>query len=230
MNTVRRAFLKSLPVMAGYIILGIGFGILAHRAGYGWLWALAMSLFIFAGSMQYVGVGLLAGGASVVTVALTTLMVNARHLFYSISMLRYYRKAGRYKPYLIFSLTDETYSLLCDGKTPEGTDPDRFRFLVSLFNHSYWVLGSVIGSLISGILPFSTAGIEVSMTALFIAAITDQWITEKDHIPAVTGLAGTLLCLAVFGSGNFLIPAMLLITVLLTLFRDRISTGKKADG
>lgn len=229
MKTVKAAFVKSLPVMAGYIILGIGFGILAHNVGYGFLWVLAMSLFIYAGSMQYVGVGLLAGGASVLTVILTTVMVNARHLFYSISMLRHYRSAGRYKPYLIFSLTDETYSLLCDGKVPEGTEPDRFRFLVSLFNQSYWVLGSVIGSLVSGILPFSTAGIEFSMTALFIASFTEQWITAKDHIPAVTGLLGTLLCLIAFGPDRFLIPAMLLITLLLTLFRNRISAGKKVD-
>ena len=229
MKTVKAAFVKSLPVMAGYIILGIGFGILAHNAGYGFLWVLAMSLFIFAGSMQYVGIGLMAGGASVLTVILTTVMVNARHLFYSISMLGRYQNAGRRKPYLVFSLTDETYSLLCDGKVPDGTDPDRFRFLVSLFNQSYWVLGSVIGSLVGGILPFSTAGIECSMTALFIASFTEQWITAKDHIPAVVGLLGTLLCLIVFGPERFLIPAMLLITLLLTVFRNRISTGKKVD-
>ncbi len=229
MKTVKPAFMKSLPVMAGYIILGIGFGILAHNAGYGFLWVLAMSLFIFAGSMQYVGIGLLAGGASVLTVILTTIMVNARHLFYSVSMLRHYRNAGCYKPYLIFSLTDETYSLLCDGKVPEGTDPDRFRFLVSLFNQSYWVLGSVIGSLVSGVLPFSSAGIEFSMTALFIASFTEQWITAKNHIPAITGLLGTAFCLIVFGPGHFLIPSMLLITLLLTLFRSRMNTGKKVD-
>jgi 4-azaleucine resistance transporter AzlC len=229
MKTVKAAFVKSLPVMAGYIILGIGFGILAHNAGYGILWVLSMSLLIYAGSMQYVGIGLLAGGASVLTIILTTIMVNARHLFYSISMLHHYKNAGRYKPYLIFSLTDETYSLLCDGKTPEGTDPNRFRFLVSLFNHSYWVLGSITGSLLSGILPFSTAGIEFSMTALFIASFTEQWITAKDHIPAITGLLGTLLCLIAFGPERFLIPAMLLITLFLTLFRNRISAGKKVD-
>ena len=229
MKTVKAAFVKSLPVMPGYIILGIGFGILVHSAGYGFLWALAMSLFIFAGSMQYVGVGLLAGGASVLTVILTTVMVNARHLFYSISMLRHYKNAGRYKPYLIFSLTDETYSLLCDGKVQEGTDPDRFRFLVSLFNQSYWVLGSMIGSLVSGILPFSTAGIEFSMTALFIASFTEQWITAKNHIPAAIGMLGTLFCLIVFGPDRFLIPSLLLITLLLTFFRNRISAGKKVD-
>ena len=229
MKTVKAAFSKSLPVMAGYVILGIGFGILAQRAGYGFPWALAMSLFIFAGSMQYVGVGLLAGGASVLTVLLTTVMVNARHLFYSISMLRHYKDAGRFRPYLIFSLTDETYSLLCDGKTPEGTDPDRFRFFVSLFNHAYWVLGSVLGSLAGGVLPVSAAGIEFSMTALFIASFTEQWITEKNHMPALTGLLGTLVCLIVFGTGRFLIPSMLLITALLTLFRSRTGAGKEAD-
>ena len=144
----RQAFLKSLPVMAGYVILGIGFGILLRGAGYGPLWAFAMGLLIYAGSMQYVGVGLIAGGASVITTLLTTLMVNARHLFYSISMITRYRDAGKYKPYLIFALTDETYSLLCDGNVPEGADPHLYHFLVSLFNQCYWVTGSVLGSLL----------------------------------------------------------------------------------
>ena len=229
MKTVRAAFIKSLPVMGGYLILGTGFGILAWNSGYGLPWAFAMSLLMFAGSMQFVGVGLLAGGASVLTVILTTVMVNARHLFYSISMFGHYKNSGRYKPYLIFALTDETYSLLCDGQVPEGMDPDRFRFLVSLFNHSYWVLGSVLGSLAGSVLPFSTAGIEFSMTALFIASFTEQWITAKDHLPALTGLLGTLLCLLVFGPEGFLIPAMCLITLLLTLFRSTISAGRKVS-
>ena len=229
MKTVRAAFIKSLPVMGGYLILGTGFGILAWNNGYGLPWAFAMSLLMFAGSMQFVGVGLLAGGASVLTVILTTVMVNARHLFYSISMFGHYKNSGRYKPYLIFALTDETYSLLCDGQVPEGMDPDRFRFLVSLFNHSYWVLGSVLGSLAGGVLPVSAAGIEFSMTALFIASFTEQWITEKNHMPALTGLLGTLLCLLVFGPEGFLIPAMCLITLLLTLFRSTISAGRKVS-
>lgn len=207
--------------MAGYIVLGIGFGILLRNAGYGVLWAASMSLFIYAGSMQYVGVGLLTGGASVITTIITTIMVNARHLFYSISMVDKYKDAGRFKPYMIFALTDETYTLLCDGKAPGGTDPDLYRFLVSMFNQCYWVTGSVIGSLIGEVLPFSTVGIEFSMTALFIASFTEQWLTTKDHIPALTGLIGTLLCLIIFGSENFLIPAMLLITLILTLLRKR---------
>ncbi len=216
-----RAFYASLPVMAGYVVLGIGFGILMHGAGYGVLWTAAMSLFIYAGSMQYVGVGLLSGGASVLTAMLTTVMVNARHLFYSISMASLYKDAGRYKPYLIFALTDETYSLLCDGKTPEGADPFLYRFLVSLFNQCYWVTGSILGSLLGAVLPFSTSGIEFSMTALFIASFTEQWLTFKDHVPALAGLFCTLLCLLIFGRENFLIPAMLLITAVLTLLRGR---------
>lgn len=207
--------------MAGYVVLGTGFGILLRNAGYGVLWAAAMSLLIYAGSMQYVGVSLLTGGASVLTTLLTTFMVNARHLFYSISMVDTYKDAGRYKPYMIFALTDETYSLLCDGKAPEGADPNLYRFLVSLFNQSYWVAGSVIGSLLGGVLPFSTAGIEFSMTALFIASFTEQWLTTRDHIPALTGLLSTLLCLVIFGKDRFLIPAMLLITLVLTLLRRR---------
>lgn len=203
------------------MVLGIGFGILMRNAGYGVLWTAAMSLFIYAGSMQYVGVGLLDGGASVLTTAITTLMVNARHLFYSISMIDKYKDAGRYKPYLIFALTDETYSLLCDGIIPEGADPNQYQFLVSSFNHCYWVTGSIIGNLLGAVLPFSTAGIEFSMTALFVAAFTEQWLTTEDHLPALTGLLCTLLCLVLFGRDNFLIPAMLLITLVLTILPRR---------
>ena len=223
---MKKAFVKSVPVMAGYIVLGIGFGILLQKAGYGLLYSLAMAVFIYAGSMQYVGINLIAGGASVITTLLTTVMVNARHLFYSISMIDRYKGAGKYKPYMIFALTDETYSLLCDGAAPEGEDAQRYRFFVSLFNHCYWITGCALGSLLGGVLPFSTAGIEFSMTALFIASFTEQWLCTRDHLPALTGLLSTLLCLLVFGAERFLIPAMLLITAILTLFRGR-EAGKR---
>ena len=218
---MKKAFIKSIPVMAGYVVLGIGFGILLRNAGYGLPYAFAMAALIYAGSMQYVGVGLIAGGASVLTTLLTTLIVNARHIFYSISMIERYQHAGKYKPYMIFALTDETYSLLCDGKTPEGEDPDRYRFFVSLFNHAYWITGCVLGSLLGSVLPFSAAGIEFSMTALFIASFTEQWLCTRDHLPALTGLLGTLLCLLAFGTERFLIPAMLLITLTLSLLRGK---------
>lgn len=220
-SIVGKAFYKSIPILAGYFVLGIGFGILISNAGYGVLWAFSMSVFIYAGSMQYVGVGLLTGGASVLTTVVTTLMVNARHLFYSISMIDRYKDAGKFKPYLIFALTDETYSLLCDGKVPEGADASLFRFLVSFFNQCYWVIGSVVGSLLGAVIPFSTEGIEFAMTALFLSSFTEQWIENKDHIPAVTGVVSTLICLLAFGPERFLIPSMLLITFVLTLMRKR---------
>ena len=218
---IRKAFYKTIPVMAGYIVLGIGFGILLHNAGYGIVWAFAMSTFIYAGSMQYVGIGLITGGASVITTIITTFMVNARHLFYSISMIDKYKGSGKYKPYLIFALTDETYSLLCDDEEKSDASVNRYRFFVSLFDQCYWIIGSVIGSLLGSMIRFSTAGIEFSMTALFAASFTEQWITAKDHVPALTGLLGTLLCLVLFGRENFLIPSMLAITLVLTLLRGR---------
>lgn len=153
MQTVRNAFKSSLPVMAGYLVLGAGFGMMMKAAGYGAGWAFAMSLFIYAGSMQYAAVGLLSGGASLLSVALTTLMVNARHLFYGISMLEPYRKAGAARPYLIFSLTDETYSLVCSGKRSI-----RECLLISLFDQVYWVAGSTVGALLAGWFPSPPKG------------------------------------------------------------------------
>lgn len=223
---IKKAFYKTIPVMAGYIVLGSGFGILLNNAGYGMIWAFAMSALIYAGSMQYVGIGLLTGGASVVTTIITTIMVNARHLFYSISMIDKYKDSGKYKPYLIFALTDETYSLLCDDDGEANGSINRYRFFVSLFDQCYWVLGSVIGSLLGSMIRFSTAGIEFSMTALFIASFTEQWIESDNHLPAIVGIVSTVMCLVVFGSENFLIPSMLLITVLLTILRGKESVEK----
>ena len=221
-QVAKQAFITSVPIMAGYIVLGMGFGLLLHDAGFGVGWALLMSVTIYAGTMQYVGVSLLATGASILTAALTTLTVQARHLFYSISMIERYKGAGKYKPYMIFGLTDETYSLLSDDNLPvDAKDAHRYRFLVTLFNHSYWIIGCVTGNLLGEVLPFSTKGLEFSMTALFVASLTEQWITMHDHIPALTGLFSTLLCLLVFGPDNFLIPALLLITLILTLLRSR---------
>ena len=172
------------------------------------------------------GISFFTGGAGVITTIITTIMVNARHLFYSISMIDKYKDAGKYKPYMIFALTDETYSLLVDDKGPSEDTINKYRFLVSMFNQLYWITGSVLGSLLGAVIPFSTAGIEFSMTALFIASFTEQWITSKDHTSALTGLICTTLCLILFGSDNFLIPAMLLITLVLTIFRMRGEKSK----
>ena len=224
-SLVKTAFVKSLPVMAGYIVLGIGFGILLNEAGFGPVWALLMSLLVFAGSMQFVGVSLISGGASVLVTAMTTLMVNARHVFYSVSMYDTYKTAGKRKPLLIFTLTDETYSLLCDGSAPAGCDPHQHRLLVSLFNYFYWVLGSFLGGLLGQIIPFDTTGIDFSMTALFVTVFVEQWTSTREHRPALLGVGATLICLVLFGQEIFLIPSMLLITLALAALRSRLEGG-----
>lgn len=228
--TVKHAFKQSVPIMAGYIVLGMGFGVLLELKGYGVLWAIAMSVFIYAGSMQYVAINLITGGASLIATALMTLMVNARHLFYGISMLDKYKNTGKYKPYLIFALTDETYSLVCSGKIPEGVDRNKYYFLVSLFDQVYWVIGSVIGSVVGSVLNFNTAGIDFSMTALFLVVFVEQWKSTKDHASAIAGVAASVVCLMIFGAGNFVIPAMISITVILLLMRKFRKGSEEAAG
>ena len=222
-RTVKSAFISTIPVMTGYVVLGFGFGIVLKSAGYGIPFAFAMSLLIYAGSMQYVAVGLLTGGASLVTVALTTLMVNARHLFYGISMLTKYRGTGKRKPYLIFALTDETYSLVCHDH-PDITPAQRtdYYFFVSLFNQAYWVVGSVIGSVIGTLISFNSEGIDFALTALFLTVFLDQWMTVKKHTPAMIGVGASVICLLLFGPDSFLIPTMLIIALLLCLYREGV--------
>ncbi|MGN0693381.1 MAG: AzlC family ABC transporter permease [Lentihominibacter sp.] len=226
--TIKYAFKQSLPIMAGYIVLGIGFGILLKSKGYGVIWAFFMSLFIFAGSMQYVGVNLLAGGASIITTALMTVMVNARHLFYGVSMLERYKDTKPYKPYLIFGLTDETYSLVCSGDVPAGVDRNKYFFLLTMFNQCYWIIGGVAGNLIGSLITFNTAGIEFSMTSLFLVVFTEQWMSTKDHTSAIIGVVTSAACLLIFGSDNFLIPAMIGITIILIVLGEwRKRKGRK---
>jgi len=223
-NAVRRAFLDTLPVMAGYVFLGFGFGILLQQSGYGFPWAVAMSLFIYAGSMQYLTVGLLTGGAGLLTAALTTVLVNARHLFYGISMVDVYKGAGRKKPYMIFALTDETYSLVSQNQVPAGISRHGYCFLVSLFDHIYWVAGTGLGSLTGKFLPINYEGIEFALTALFVTIFVEQWLSTKNHMPAIIGTASTLLCLLIFGKDIFLIPSMVIIAVVLTTLHK---TGRR---
>ena len=212
---LRTAFIATVPVMAGYVVLGIGFGMILKSKGYGLGWAFAMSAFIYAGSMQFVLVDLLTGGATLLTAALTTLLVNARHLFYSISMVDEYRGAGVKKPYMIFALTDETYSLVCAG-APDGVNRHGYYFLVSLFNQIWWVGGCVLGSVLGAALHFNIEGIDFALTALFLTVFVEQWLSSKNHISALIGVGASLLSLLLFGAESFLIPAMIAILVLLS--------------
>jgi 4-azaleucine resistance transporter AzlC len=220
-KTLRSAFLATIPVMTGYLVLGFGFGIILKSGGYSVLLALAMSALIYAGSMQYVAIGLISGGASLITVAFTTLMVNARHLFYGVSMLEKYRGTGKVKPYLIFSLTDETYSLLChDDPRVQNENKTQYYFFVSLLNHVYWISGSVLGAIVGTLVKFNTEGIDFVLTALFVTVFLDQWMSTKRHLPAVIGVASSVFCLVIFGSESFLIPSMLIIALLLCVCKE----------
>lgn len=227
-KTVKHSFIASLPVAAGYIVLGIGFGLLLYDKGYSALWAFIMSVLIYAGSLQYVGVSLIAGGASLISVALTSAMVNMRHLFYGISMLGAYKGTGKRKPYLIFALTDETYSLVVSPSIPSDVSEKDYYLLVSVFNQCYWVIGSVIGGLLGNIFPFSTKGIDFSMTALFAVVLIEQWESADQHISAILGIITSVICLLIFGPDNFLIPTMVLITVCLFALKPVIEKCKKS--
>lgn len=225
-KTLKSAFFATLPVMTGYLVLGFGFGIILKSSGYSILLAFAMSLLIYAGSMQYAAVGLITGGASLVTVAITTLMVNARHLFYGISMLDKYKGMGKKKPYLIFSLTDETYSLVCnDGLEIDDDRRGNYYFSVSLFNHLYWVTGSVLGAVVGALVSFNSEGIDFVLTALFLTVFLDQWLSTKKHMPALIGVVSSVVCLAIFGKDAFLIPSMLLIALALCLCKEDGKNG-----
>ena len=223
-RTFAAVFRDTLPVMTGYLFLGVGFGILMQEKGYGTLWSFCMALFMYAGSAQYLTVSLLASKASVLSAALSVLLVNARHIFYGITMLDAYRDTGKKKPYLIFALTDETYSLVTQNQPPEGMKRGTYCLLVSVLDHFYWVVGCTLGGLLGAAVPISFQGVEFVLTALFVTIFTEQWLTAKEHRPAIIGVASTVLCLIVFGKDIFLVPSMVLIALILTVSRK---TGRR---
>ncbi|MDD2484441.1 MAG: AzlC family ABC transporter permease [Eubacteriales bacterium] len=221
-KALKAAFPLTIPVLTGYLFLGIGFGVLMSTIGYGLGWTVLMSALIFAGSIQYIAIALLTAAFNPFYALLLTLLVNARHLFYGIAMLERYKGAGKLKPYLIFGLTDETFSLLSTTEPPEGVERKWFQFFVTLLDHSYWVAGSAIGAIIGALIEFNTKGLDFVLTALFVVILVGQWRSTKNHIPALIGLAATAICLILFGQTNFMIPAMILILAALTVLRKRI--------
>ena len=199
----------------GYLAIGMAFGFMLQAIGYNYIWAFFMSLTIYAGSGQYLGVQLLNTHAALGTVALMTLLINFRHLVYGLSMLEKFRGMGLRKFYMIFSLTDETYALLSSVQVPAGVEPRSFYFSIALLDHSYWILGSVIGAVAGALLPIDTTGIDFAMTALFVVIAVDQWKAYKKHLPA-------LVSLTVVGADNMLLPALAVIVGALLLLRDRL--------
>lgn len=216
-NIYAYAFEKTVPVLVGYLFLGAAYGILMQTRGYGIGWALAMSIFVYAGSLQYASIPMLAGGVHPLYVFLMALMINARHLFYGISMLGKYNDMGKMKPYLIFGLTDETFSVVCDEKVPDYMSKGKLYFLITLFDQSYWVLGTLIGGIAGSLITFNTTGLDFALTALFVVIYVSQWMEQKNHSPAIIGVAVSLICLMIFGEDAFIIPSMIVIVIALVI-------------
>ncbi|BDF66265.1 branched-chain amino acid ABC transporter permease [Oscillospiraceae bacterium] len=216
------AFPATLPVLLGYLAIGIAFGLMLEAIGYNFIWAFFMSLTVYAGSGQYLGVSLLAASAALGEVALMTLLINFRHLVYGLSMLEKFRGMGIRKLYMIFSLTDETYALLASAQAPVGVDPHNYYFSIAILDHCYWVVGSIIGGMLGAALPINTQGIDFAMTALFVVIAVDQWKSYKSHLPALIGAGAALLFLLLIGQEQMLLPALGVIVAALLALRDRL--------
>lgn len=216
------AFPVTLPVLTGYVSIGIAFGLLLQRAGYNFFWALFMSVTVYAGSAQYLQVELLSTAAGLGTVAVMAALINFRHIVYGLSMIEKFRGMGRRKGYMIFSLTDETYALLAGAEIPPGIAPGDFYFAVSLLNHGYWVLGSVIGGIAGRLLTLDITGIDFAMTALFVVIAVDQWRASRQHLPALLGAGATALSLLLLGQARMLVPALLVIVLVLLFVRPSL--------
>lgn len=217
MKAFKAAFPYTLPICVGFLFLGMSYGFLMRSRGFPVFYPMLMSLCIFAGSMEFVTMELLLSAFAPVHAFLLTLMVNARHLFYGISMLSKYQNVGRKKFYLIFGMCDESFTINCAVDPPEGVDRGWFMFFVTLLNHAYWVSGATLGALLGSVLRFDTTGLDFVMTALFVVMFVDQWEKASEHRSALTGLGCSLLCLLLFGSEGFLLPAMGLIIVCFAL-------------
>ncbi|MCU6763278.1 Inner membrane protein YgaZ [uncultured Roseburia sp.] len=224
----RAAFPYTIPVLTGYLFIGIAFGIMFQEKGYNFLWAALMSILVYAGSGQYLAVNFFAPGVTLFQVIFMTFMVNVRHIFYGISMLDRFKNMGKKKLYMIFSLTDETYSLFFITKVPKDVDERKFLLAVALLDQCYWILGSVIGALAGHLLPFDSTGVDFAMTALFLVIMTEQWLAGKNHIPALVGLGSALVCRLIFGASNFILPSMICILLILLSFR-KVVEEKEVD-
>ena len=224
-NAFKAAFPLTIPIFAGFWFLGLTYGIYMNVSGFSFWYPMFMSLTIFAGSVEFVAVNLLLGAFNPIQALAMTLMINARHLFYGISMLDKFKGTGLKKIYLIFGMCDETFSINYTANIPENVDKGWFMFFVTALNHFYWFFGATLGGIFGSLIRFNTEGLEFVMPAMFIVIFLEQWLKDRRHINALLGLAVSILCLAAFGSENFMIPAMLGILGILTILRKPLEKG-----
>lgn len=213
------AFPYTIPIFAGFWFLGLAYGIYMNVSGFSFVYPMLMSLTIFGGSLEFVAVTMLLGAYAPLQTFIMTLMIQARHLFYGISMLERYKGTGWKKPYLIFGMCDESFSINYSAEIPPGVDRGWFMFFVTLLNHFYWFSGATIGGIVGSLLSFDTEGLDFVMTAMFVVIFLEQWLKEKRHETALIGVAASAACLYLFGADSFMIPTMLCILCLLTVFR-----------
>jgi len=223
LTVLKKAFPYTIPVLAGYLFIGAAFGVMIGEKGYSFWWAALASLMVYAGSGEYVMVTFLFPGVSLLNAFITEIIVNIRHIFYGISLLDEYEKMGKRKFYFVFSLTDETYALYYDvrERVPEDVRREDFYFAIAVLDHSYWILGSIIGAIGISLLPIDSTGVEFAMTALFLTIFTENWLKNDGRSSSAIGVLVAVICLFIFGRDAFLLPAMLLITGILWLLESR---------
>ena len=221
------AFPHTVPVMTGYLFLGISYGIYMNVSGFSFLYPMLMGITIFGGSHEFLAVSLLLSTFAPLQTFLIALVIQARHLFYGLAMLEKYKNTGLKKLYLIFALTDETFSVNCSTPVPEGIEKGKFYFAVSRLDQLYWVSGAALGGILGSFIPFNTEGLDFVMTAMFVVIFIEQWLKEKKHYTALIGIFCSVLCLLAFGSESFIIPTMVSIFTMLAFFRKPI---EKAGG
>ena len=226
-KALKSAFPYTVPIFAGFLFLGMTYGIYMNVSGFSFWYPMFMSLTIFAGSAEFVAVNLLLGPFRPFQALAMTLMLNARHLFYGISMLDKYRGTGLKKIYLIFGMCDESFSINGTAEIPEDVDRGWFMFFVTLLNHLYWFSGAALGGLFGSFIHFNTEGLDFVMTAMFVVIFMEQWMKEKHHGSALLGLGLSFLCLLAFGPGRFMVPSMIAILAALTLLQKPFEKGEK---
>ena len=221
----RCAFPYTIPIFAGFWFLGLTYGIYMNVSGFSFWYPMLMSLTIFAGSIEFITVNMLLGAFNPIQALLMTLMINARHLFYGISMLDKYRNTGLKKIYLIFGMCDESFSINYTANIPKDVDSGWFMFFVTLLNHIYWFLGATLGGIFGSFIHFNTKGLDFVMTAMFVLIFMEQWLKEKNHTSSLLGLFLSIICLIIFGADKFIIPAMISILIVLSLLKKVLDKG-----
>ena len=219
-TTLKTAFVKSIPIFCSYVFVSMAYGMMMASAGFPWYDSLLVSLTVYTGAFQFVLITFLSSGASLITIALTALLMNSRQSFYSITFLKEFKQMGRRKLYMIHTMTDETYAVNCTLDLPKKEKEDTM-FLVALFSRCYWIVGSVLGGILGQIVPFDLTGLDFCMTALFLIIFIDEWEKAEKHTPALTGLGIGVICLLIFGENRFMLPALLIVSALLLLFQRK---------